>query len=109
VARFYGVIGFSVTNSTVPGVWTPSITERPYKGEVISNFRKYESNSDSTNDDILLNNKISVLSDSFIDKNIGNMIFVVWNQTAWKISNVEITYPRIIITLGGVYHGDRAS
>lgn len=107
--RFYGVVGFSVTKNTAPGVWEPSITERPYKGDIITNTRRYQDSTTSTNDDLLINNKISILSDSFSDKNIGNMLFVEYANTCWKITNVEINYPRIIITLGGVYNGGRAS
>jgi hypothetical protein len=27
----------------------------------------------------------------------------------WKISNVEVHYPRLILTIGGVYNGETAS
>lgn len=104
--KFYGLIGFSIMKKTAPGVIRPSITTRPYKGDVITNSRRYESRSDSTNSNLLVNNKISILSDDFIDKNIGQIIFVQWNSTNWCVTNAEINYPRIILTLGGVYNGD---
>lgn len=103
--RFYGVIGFSVNEKTAPGVWEPSITERSYKGDILVNSRRYQTDQNSTNDDLILNNKITILSDSFIDSNIGSMVYATLDNTKWKITNVEISYPRIIITLGGVYNG----
>ena len=104
MSKFYGNIGFSITAETAPGVYSPSITKRPYKGDVLSNTRRFESQNDSTNDNLLINNKISILSDSFIDKNIGHMIYVEYAGTNWKITNVEILRPRLILTLGGVYN-----
>ena len=58
MSKFYGSIGFSVSTKTAPGVFTPSITERQYKGDVLSNTRRYEAQTNSTNDDLLINNKI---------------------------------------------------
>lgn len=105
MSKFYGSIGFSVSTKTAPGVFTPSITERQYKGDVLSNTRRYEAQTNSTNDDLLINNKISILSDSFTDKNIGHIIYVIYENTKWKVTNVEIERPRLILTLGGVYNG----
>lgn len=107
--RFYGVIGFSVNEKTAPGVWEPSITERPYKGDIILNSRRYENNSDSTNDNLVVNHKVSVVSDSFMDDHIGSMLYVEFEKYKWKITNVEISYPRVILTLGGVYNGGQTS
>ena len=105
MSKFYGSIGFSVSIKTAPGVFTPSITERSYKGDVLSNTRRYEAQTTSTNDDLLINNKISILSDSFTDKNIGHIIYVTYENTKWKVTNVEIERPRLILSLGGVYNG----
>ena len=105
MSNFYGSFGFSVSTKTAPGVFTPSITERQYKGDVLSNTRRYEAQTNSTNDDLLINNKISILSDSFTDKNIGHIIYVIYENTKWKVTNVEIERPRLILTLGGVYNG----
>lgn len=32
MAKFYGVIGYAVTEETKPGVWTEKIVERMYYG-----------------------------------------------------------------------------
>ena len=42
MAKFYGVIGFAVTAETKPGVWEPSITDRPYYGDTIRNTRRLQ-------------------------------------------------------------------
>lgn len=108
MTRFYGKIGFAVDVDEGHGVWGKAVTEKNYKGDVLTNMRRYETRSDSTNDDLLVNNKISILSDSFARENIGNVLFAEWGGTCWKVTNVEIQYPRLILTLGGVYNGDRS-
>lgn len=34
MAKFYGVIGYAVTEETKPGVWTEKIIERMYYGDL---------------------------------------------------------------------------
>ena len=41
---------------------------------------------------------------SFIKENLGAMKYVRWQGVNWKITNAEIQYPRIILTIGGEYH-----
>ena len=109
MTKFYGKIGFSSTEQTVPGVWTPGIVEKQYYGDVLTNSRRYEAQSSSTNDNLLINHKISILADTYFTDHIGNIIFVEFGGSCWKVNNIEIQYPRLILTLGGVYNGERAT
>lgn len=102
--RFYGPIGYAVTKETTPGVWEEQITERYYRGEVIRNTRRLQS-TDKVNDDINISNEISILADPFANGNFHSMRYVGFMGAKWKISNVEVQYPRLILTLGGVYNG----
>lgn len=103
MARFYGMIGFWITEEKTPGAWIPSITEKPYYGDVVENIRKWET-SDNINDDFNISNKISILADAFAYQNIGAMKYVVYLGQKWKIRQATISHPRIILTLGDVYH-----
>ena len=107
MAKFYGVIGFAETVETTPGVWTEQITERNYFGELIRNTRKLES-SGNLNDNINIANDISIIADPFANQNFHSMRYVEFRGTKWKISNVEVQYPRLILTVGGVYNGTQA-
>ena len=107
MGRFYGQIGFLITEETVPGVWTEKIDERPYYGDVLKHKMNWNS-SEHLNDNITLNNDISILADSFAYKNVGAMKYVSWKGACWKISSAEIEYPRIRLTIGGVYNGEQA-
>lgn len=105
MAKFFGEIGFSITTETSLGVFTDTIESREYYGDLERQGRRWE-NGESINDDLIINNYISILSDDFADKNIGNMKWVSINGVKWKIQSVEIDYPRIKITLGGVWNGE---
>lgn len=105
MTKFFGKIGFSQTIETAPGVFEDSVESREYYGDVERQGRRWE-NSESINDDLVVNNYVSVLADDFAYENIGNMKWVEFLGSKWKIKSVEIEYPRIKITLGGVWNGE---
>lgn len=105
MAKFYGKIGYAITQETAPGVWLANqIIERTYKGDILRNMRRWESNGDKANDNLVINNSISIVSDNFALENIYSMRYVTWMNSKWKITNVEIQRPRLILTIGGVYN-----
>lgn len=107
MARFYGPIGYAETVETVPGVHEEKITERSYYGDVNRNTRRLES-SGYLNDNIVVSNEISILADPYADQNFHMMRYVEFQGIRWKITNVEVKYPRLILTLGGTYNGEQA-
>ena len=104
MAKFFGAIGYAVTSETKPGVYEEQIIEREYFGDVNRNIRKLE-NSEYLNDDINVSNEISIVSDPFANENFYSMRYVKFMGAKWKISSVEVKYPRLILTLGGLYNG----
>lgn len=107
MAKFYGIIGYAKTVETDPGVWEEEIIERMYFGDLLSNFRNLQ-NSGEVNDDVNIANKISIVSDPYANENFHSMRYVEFMDTRWKVTNVEVLYPRLILTLGGVYNGKQA-
>lgn len=103
MAKFYGVIGYMVTEETVPGVWEEVVTKRNYSGDVLKNTKRYQT-SENLNDDISTNNMISIVADPFAYQNFFAIKFVRWMGASWKVTNVEVQRPRLILTLGGVYN-----
>ena len=89
---------------TVPGVWTEKITEREYFGDVIRNSRRLQ-NSGNLNDDVTISNEISILSDPYAINNFHSMRYVEFMGAKWKVSDIEVQYPRLLLTLGGLYNG----
>ena len=103
MAKFYGKIGFAKTVETVPGVWKEEIIEREYYGDVVRNARRLQS-TDKVNDDINVSNEVSIVADPFATENFHTMRYVIFMGVKWKVSNVEVQYPRLLLTLGGVYN-----
>ena len=105
MAKFYGEIGYAETSETSPGVWTNGITERKYSGDVIRSSKRWQT-GESLNDDVTINNEISIIADPFAYGNLQNMRYIKWMGVYWKISKIDINRPRILLTIGGVYNGE---
>ena len=104
MAKFYGVIGYAVTEETEPGIYEERIIEKEHFGDVIRNTRRL-SNASKVNDDITISNQISIVADPFANNNFHSMRYVSFMGSKWKVTEVEVQYPRLILTLGGVYNG----
>lgn len=104
MAKFFGSVGYAETIETRPGVRKEKIVEYSYYGDFIRNTRQLQS-SNSLNDDINVANEISIVADPFARANFYRMRYVTYMGVKWKISKVEVGYPRLILTIGGVYNG----
>lgn len=104
MAKFYGPIGYVETVETTPGVWEEQITERNYYGELVRNTRRWET-SGNLNDNLAIANEISIVADPYAYEHFHSMRYVEFMGARWKISNVEVQYPKLILTVGGVYNG----
>lgn len=105
MAKFFGPIGFAAPVETRPGVWKDRIEEHNYRGDVVRLSSRWTASSDSVNDDLTLNNQISIVADPFARNHLHTMKYVGYMGTNWKITNIEVQYPRLILTIGGVYNG----
>ena len=113
MARFHGAVGFIHTVETDhenhPSVWEEVATERNYYGDVMRNTRRWDQNGNGTNDNLVINNTISIVADNFANQNLGAMRYVKWHGDLWNITNIEVQRPRIILTIGGLYNGPDAN
>lgn len=107
MAKYYGVIGYAETVETAPGVYEEQITKRNYYGELVRNTRRLQT-SDQVNDNINIANEISIITDPFATQNFHAMRYIEFMGAKWKITNVEVRYPRLILTIGGLYNGDES-
>lgn len=104
MAKFFGKIGYAVRKEIHPGVWEDETTEKEYYGDLIRNTSRYQI-ADKLNNDINISNEISIIADPFAYQNFHAMRYVEYMGAKWKVSNVEVLYPRLILTTGGVYNG----
>lgn len=104
MAKFYGKVGYGISKETAPGVWVDEIVERPYYGELVRNTRKMQM-SDKVIDDINIANEISILADPFARYNFQYMRYVEFMGVKWKVTTIDVQFPRLILSIGGLYNG----
>ena len=105
MAKYFGVIGYVTTEEVEPGVWIEnSIVEREYYGDLKHNSRRY-SLSSNVNGDVSISNQISILSDSYANDHIDDMRYITYLGKKWTITDIEVEYPRLTLSIGGIYNG----
>lgn len=105
MAKWFGKIGFAIPVEVRPGYNKDSIVERDYYGEVLRNSRRIQA-ADKISDDVTVSNEISIIADPFANENFHAIRYVQFMGTNWKVSNIDVQYPRLNLTLGGVYNDD---
>lgn len=105
--KWSGKIGFAQTHEDAPSVYVEKITERRYFGDVVELGRQMQG-SDQINEDVTVGNQLSVLGDPFAQSNLYAMRYVTFMGQRWKITGVKVQYPRLILTLGGLWNGSTA-
>ena len=107
--KFCGIVGYTEAVEETgerEGIWSPDkVHERRYYGDVLRNYRRWDSSNETIHDDLVMNNQISIMADDFAYKHAYAMKYVKWLGACWKVTNVEIQRPRMILTIGGVYNG----
>lgn len=104
MAKFFGEIGFAESQETAPGVWKDVITEYPYYGDVLRNTRNLES-GDKLNDDIDVTNRFSIVGDAYLHDHFFAIRYIHWMGSLWKVTEVSVEAPRLVLRVGGVYNG----
>lgn len=109
MAKYYGQIGYAAEmTETEPGIWEPKIVERSYYGDTIRNTRLLQ-NASAINDNVNIANQISIVADPYANEHIYAMVYATFQGAKWKVTNVEVQYPRLILSLGGLYNVTQTS
>lgn len=103
MAKYYGAIGFGLTQEERPGVWLNTIVERKYAGDIVRANYSWQS-SGNVIDNLNVTNSISIIADSFANDNLGYMKYAVVSGSKWKITGISVEYPRLVLSLGGLYN-----
>ena len=106
MTRFFGEVGYadSVETASGSGVWDDVITETQYYGDVLRDTKKDQPGA-GLNNDVIVNNSISIVADEYAFKHFFKIKYIRWNGVLWTITNVEVKSPRLVLSLGSVYHG----
>jgi hypothetical protein len=104
MAKFYGVIGYAITEETEPGIFEEKLITNSYIGDILKNSRRLQE-AGKVNDDITISNRISIIADPFANNNFHSMRYVEYMGVKWKVKEIEVEYPRLILSIGGLYNG----
>jgi len=104
--KWVGVIGFAVNEETAPGVWEDTITEKKLTGDIID-VRVRRSDSQDINTNVNVSAKISVVINPYLRDHLDKLRYLSYFGSYWKISDISVEFPRLVISLGGVYNGPR--
>lgn len=103
MAKYFGKIGFAVTRETKPGVWEEQIIEKEFYGDVNRISRRLQS-AESLNDNVIFSNEISIVSNPFANENFHSIRYAEYMGVKWKVTNVDVNYPRLNLSIGEVYN-----
>lgn len=96
-------IGYAVTEETSPGIWEEQITVKRYYADLIRNSRRL-TGTDVINDNVEISNEFSIVSDPYARQNFHAMRYIEFMGSKWKVSSVDVQYPRLVLNTGGLYN-----
>lgn len=108
MTRFFDKVGYGIPAEVEDGVWSDSIVEQAYYGDVLDTTASNEE-ADKVNDDIRLQQRVSILADAFALENFSRIKYVSWMGSLWTVISVKVERPRLLLSLGGIYNGPRSS
>lgn len=108
MSKWYGKVGYAVNVETQPGYWEDTIVEHEYFGDTEGNRWKRQPSSDSANDNVNMTTDISIVADAYAIEHCSNIVYAELMGTKWKVSDVRPRFPRLVLTLGGVWNGQLA-
>ena len=103
---FYGPIGFveTVENPVDSGIWVEVPVERNYRGNIQRNTKQWDS-AQQLNPNLKINNTISIVADPYFNNHLNAIRYIKWMGCYWEISSVDVEFPRLVLSIGGVYNG----
>jgi hypothetical protein len=106
MAKYHGRIGFAMLEEKAdqPGVWVEHIVEHEYFGDLVKSRRMLQS-ANQVNDNINISNEVSIVSDDFAFENFSSIRYLWYMGAKWKVTSIEVQYPRLILSVGGLYNG----
>lgn len=107
MARYYGRVGFKIAeDDQTTGIVRNTVVEKPYFGRIIEHSRKWQG-SDSATDDLVLANQIAITANDYAFNHATAIAYAVYMNGRWKVTDIRIKRPEIILTLGGIYNGPK--
>lgn len=101
---YYGRIGYVSTSQDPdhPTTWNESVSWRYYPGELSALSHRWMNSAEDSNSNINITNKLSIIADPYMCQNASAIRYVELMGSAWYVDSIQIEYPRIILSVGGV-------
>lgn len=87
-----------------PGVYTENIVEKRYYADILKNYDNVQNSSEQLNANVSLSNRFSIVADPYARQNFASIRYITFMCTKWNVSSVEVQYPRLILSVGGLYN-----
>ena len=107
MAKWSGVIGYALQKKTASGVLREVVEEHKYRGDVVTDVRRWQ-NGEGLNDDLQIQNQLSVVADTFAFLNVNHIRYVTYMGAKWKVRSIQIQRPRLVLSIGDVYNEQNA-
>lgn len=105
MAKWAGYIGFGETVEKEGSIWDETVVEHPYTGDMIKSSFRDSATSEKVNDELSINNNLSIIADNFAIQNFQRMKYATILGARWKVTSATVDFPRVTVFLGGVYNG----
>ena len=104
MSKFYGAVGYVDNVMTSPGVYKEVATEHQYRGDMFKNSKK-QTDETAVNSGIAISNDLSIVADPYALDHFHKIRYVTLYNSKWTVTHVTVQYPRLVLTLGGIYNG----
>lgn len=108
MAKFCGKVGYITSIEKSPGIYENVSEEYIYYGDITNISKRWQTN-ENLNDDIRLEQNVSIMADSYAWENYWKIRYVIIDDIAWRVTNVQVSRPRLILYIGGIYNGETVS
>lgn len=102
--KYSGMVGYGIMRETAPGIWREEIIERKYIGDVIQTAWHSQAAATTLNDNPSLNCQIEIIADAFAWAHYGQIRYVTYENSKWKVSSIQVRRPRLILNFGSLYN-----
>lgn len=104
MAKFYGKVGYVESINKGDGIFENIPTEHSYYGDIINISKRWQT-TENLNDDIRLEQTVSIIADQYAWDNYYKIRYVIIDGAAWRVTNVTVSRPRMTLFIGGIYNG----
>lgn len=103
MAKWSGLVGFAENVEIEPGLSEERIITHKYRGDFFTQ-RWNHNGSNNVNTNTTLLNVISIVANPYASKNCQKIVYAEYKGVKWKVTTIDpSSFPRIALTLGGVY------